>query len=174
MSTVLQNQVTANGRNRSQKIILLTLALIVMIATAILVLALPALRASGAVQGGDLTLQAQWESQGIESYAYDLQVSCFCIIDLVRPVHIVVENGEVSSITYLDDGTPADAALFNGFATIDQLYENLAANEALDPVKFDVTYDETLGVPLSVDVDVSEMMADEELRFTVTNFEKRP
>lgn len=124
--------------------------------------------------GSDLTPQALWESQNIDSYQFDLQIGCFCLFELVQPVRVVVENGEVSSITYLEDGAPADVALFDGFATIDQLFARLAANQAQDPVKFDVTYDETLGIPLSADIDISEMMMDEELQFTVTNFEKRP
>lgn len=174
MSTVTQNQVTPNGRNRSWKTILFALALVAVVAAAVWQFALPALRANGAASGESPTPQAQWESQGIGSYQFDLQVNCFCLVDLVRPVRIVVENGEVSTITYLDDGTAADPALFNGFATIEQLFEQLAAKQAENPVKFDVTYDETVGIPLSADVDVSEMMADEELRFTVTNFEERP
>lgn len=173
MSTVLQNQGMANGRNRSLKTIVFALLFVVVAVLAIWQFALPALRANGSTAGGDLTPQALWESQDVDSYQYDLQVSCFCIFELVRPVRVVVENGAVSSITYLDDNTAADPALFEGYATVDQLFERLTAVQTENPVKFDVTYDEAFGVPLSVNIDVSEMIADEEVRFTVSNFETR-
>lgn len=170
MSTMLEGQVKPNGRHRNWKTVIFALALLVVVAVVVWQLALPALRANR-TGGGLLAAQNQWEAQGIDSYQFDLQVGCFCILDLVRPVQVVVENGQVRSITYLDDGASADIILFEDFATIDQLFAQLAANQAQDPVKFDVTYDEALGVPLSADIDVSEMIADEELRFTVTNFE---
>ncbi|MBK8905253.1 MAG: hypothetical protein IPM53_28990 [Anaerolineaceae bacterium] len=173
MSTVLQDQVMANGRNHSWKTIVLALLLIGVAALAVWQFALPALRGSGGTAGDNLAPQALWESQGVDSYQYDLQVSCFCIFELVRPVRVVVENGEVSSITYLDDNTTADPALFEGYATVEQLFARLTAVQAENPVKFDVTYDETFGVPLSANIDISETMADEEVRFTVTNFETR-
>jgi hypothetical protein len=172
MSTIVQDQVMPDGRQRRWKTIIFVLSLLVVVAVAVWQLALPALRANRAA-GGVVTAQNQWEAQGIHSYQFDLQVGCFCIFDLVRPVRIVVANGEVSSITYLDDGESADPALFNGYATMDQLFAQLADAQAQNPVKFDVTYDEALGIPLSADIDVSEMIADEELRFTVTNFEAR-
>jgi hypothetical protein len=173
MNTVMQDQATANGRNRSFKTIVFALLFVVVAGLAIWQFALPALRANGGAAGGDMTPQALWESQGVDSYEYDLQVSCFCIFELVRPVHVVVENGAVSSITYLDDNTAADPALFEGYATVEQLFARLTAVQAENPVKFDVTYDEALGVPLTVNVDVSEAIADEEVRFTVSNFETR-
>ncbi len=171
MSTVLKDETTANGRNGSWKTIVIALLIISVTALLVWQAALPALQRSNSVDGGDLSPQAQWEAQGVNSYAYDLQVSCFCIYELVRPVHVVVENGMVSSITYLEDNTPADPTLFEGYATIDQLFEQLTAAQAENPATFDVTYDEEFGVPLSAYVDISESMADEELRFTVTNFE---
>jgi hypothetical protein len=54
---------------------------------------------------------ALWESQAIDNYRYTLQVGCFCLVDVTRPVIVEVKDGQVASITYADDGTAADPGL---------------------------------------------------------------
>ncbi len=111
-----------------------------------------------------------WQAADVDSYSYDLQVSCFCLTEFVRPVNIVVENGEVASVTYTDDGTAADAGIFERHSTVEALFERLEEAQAQNPATFDVTFDEQYGVPQTVNIDISEQMADEEIRFTVSNF----
>lgn len=117
------------------------------------------------------TPQALWESQEIESYRYSIQVGCFCLRDVTRPVMIEVQNGEVASITYVDDGSAADPELFERYSSIDKIFEIINDAESQDPARLDVTYDETYGIPLSVNIDISEMIADEELYLELSNFE---
>lgn len=151
----------------------LTLFVIVLIAAA----AVAALAFSGvldgapAVENSPETPQALWESQEVNSYRYTLQVSCFCIVEVTRPVTIEIQNGEVASITYVEDGTAADPQLFELYNSIDKLFAIINNAESQDPARLDVTYDETYGVPLLVDIDISEQMADEEIYFTVSDFE---
>jgi len=115
--------------------------------------------------------QALWEAQDLVDYRYTLQVGCFCLTDMTRPVVIEVRDGAVASITYADDGSAADAALFERYDSIDDLFAVIDEAEVQDPARLDVTYDEETGVPLSVAIDISELMADEELYLTVTAFE---
>ena len=116
----------------------------------------------------------KWEAQAAENYAYELQVSCFCFPDITRPVNIVVTDGVVQSVTYVDDGTAADVQLFAGYSTVDKLFERLENAQAQNPASFDVTFDAQYGVPQSVSIDIDEMMADEEIYFTVSNFSVLP
>ena len=115
--------------------------------------------------------QALWEAQELESYRYTLQVGCFCLTDLTRPVVIEVRDGAVASVTYADDGSAADPALFEQYDSIDDLFAVIADAEAQNPARLDVTYAEETGVPLSVEIDISEEMADEELYLTLSDFE---
>ena len=115
-----------------------------------------------------------WEAQEIDSYAYELQVSCFCFPDMTRPVNIVVSDGIVQSVVYVDDGEPADPSLFTTYSTVEDLFERLENAHSQNPASFDVTFDEQYGVPQSVSIDIDEMMADEEIYFTVSNFEVLP
>jgi hypothetical protein len=154
---------------------LLPLLVIVLIAA----VAVTALALSGAFSGAVTTEntavpdtpQARWESHELESYRYTLQVGCFCLQESTLPVTIEIQDGEVASITYVDDGTAADPALFERYNSIDKLFAVINDAEAQDPARLDVTYDETYGVPLSVNIDISEMIADEELYLEVSSFE---
>ncbi len=112
-----------------------------------------------------------WAAQGIDDYQYTLQVSCFCMVDATRPVTITVQNGQVASITYVDDGTAADPALFEQYDTIDEIFAVIDEAAAQEPARLDVTYDEATGVPQSIAIDISEQMADEELYLEISDFE---
>lgn len=115
-----------------------------------------------------------WEGQNVDSYSYDLQVSCFCFPDMTRPVRVIVSDGVVESVTYIDDGTAADPDLFASYSTVEALFERLEMAQSQNPVTFDVTYDAQYGVPQSVAIDIDEMMADEEIYFSVSNFDALP
>lgn len=114
---------------------------------------------------------AQWQAQNLDSYRYTLQVGCFCIEEMRRPVVIEIQNGDVASMTYADDGSAADPSLFERYASVESLFAIIDEAAAEDPAKLDVVYDQTTGVPLSMDIDISEQMADEELYLAVSNFE---
>jgi hypothetical protein len=114
---------------------------------------------------------ALWESQAVDDYRYKLQVGCFCLVDVTRPVIVEVKDGQVASITYANDGTAADPALFERYDSIDKLFAIINEAEAQEPARLDVTYDEATGVPQSVVIDISEQMADEELYLEVSDFE---
>jgi hypothetical protein len=91
---------------------------------------------------------------------------------MTRPVTIEIREGEVVFMTYADDGTAADPALFERYNSVDKLLAIIADAEAQDPARLDVTYDEATGVPTSVNIDISEQIADEELYLEVSDFEE--
>lgn len=140
-------------------------------------LAVVALAWNGALPGlapaGDPgeSAYAQWQAQDLDSYRYTLQVGCFCIEEMRRPVVIEVQDGVVAGLTYADDGSAADPALFERYTSVEALFAVIEEAAAQDPARLDVVYDQTTGVPLSVDIDISEQMADEELYLAVSNFE---
>ena len=118
--------------------------------------------------------QALWHSLDSDSYRYTLTVSCFCPQELVQPVIVEVIDGELASLTYAESGQPAEPLFFESYTSIDKLHGIIDDAAAQDPARLDVTYDEATGVPLNVDIDISELMADEEIRFTVEDFEQLP
>ena len=128
---------------------------------------------SGIVDNGASaeTPAALWAAQGMDDYQYTLQVSCFCMVDVTRPVNVVVKDGQVDSITYVEDGTAADPMFFERYDSIDKIFAIISDAEAQGAARLDVTYDEASGVPQDIAIDMSEQMADEEIYLTVSNFE---
>jgi hypothetical protein len=110
----------------------------------------------------------------MDDYRYTLQVGCFCIREVTRPVEIEVRDGQVASITYADDGAAADAAWFERYAPVEKLFAIIDEAAAQEPARLDVAYDEGFGIPLSIDIDLSELMADEELYLEVSGFQALP
>ena len=112
--------------------------------------------------------RAVWQAQGIDSYRFDYERFCFCAF--IGPVRITVEDGAVVAVESLviDPPTMPDVATF---PTFDNLFDELAAAEASDPVRFDVVFDPSKGYPVSASVDISFQIADEEFSFGITSFE---
>jgi transglutaminase-like putative cysteine protease len=121
-------------------------------------------------QNGITDHQTLWQDNAIDDYRYTLNVGCFCLPEWRGPVTIEVRDGKTVSVTFVDSGEAAPADNFARYDTIDDLFVVLTDMQGQDPVTFDVTYDENTGVPTNVWVDVSEMMADEELGLTITDF----
>lgn len=117
------------------------------------------------------TPAAVWTAQEIDDYQYTVQVSCFCLREATRPVVVEVKDGRAVSLTYADDGTAADPALFARYDSIDKIFDIISEAEAQEPARLDVTYDEATGVPQSIAIDISEQMADEELYLEIREFE---
>ena len=113
-----------------------------------------------------------WRSQKITSYAFELERQCFCPEDVRGPVDIIVRDGKPASITYVSTGKPA-TELFGTLDTIDELFSLI--RDAYEGRNFfdqkaenvQVTYHPDLGYPLTVFIDVSQTIADEEQGYTV-------
>ena len=168
MTTSILNR---KGTKRSNWLILAFVVVLLAVLVAVGLAwqgALPGVNRAGEPAGTPL---ARWQAQELDSYRYTLQVGCFCIQEMTRPVVIEVRDGVVAGVTYAGDDSAADPALFEQYATVEALFAVIDEAAAQDPARLDVVYDETTGVPLSVDIDISEMMADEELYLDVSDFE---
>lgn len=109
-----------------------------------------------------------WESKNIDSYAMTFQVSCFCIVDLTRPSQIVVidnkiisVNGEVYDDTFL---------LYGAYKTISELFIHIEETRKENPVVEELAFDSIYGYPTLIFYDISLMMADEEIGYTISDF----
>ncbi len=110
--------------------------------------------------------RARWQAQAVDSYVFDYERFCFCAF--VGPVRITVEAGAVVAVESLAADPPVMPE-FAVFPTIDDLFDELIAAEANDPVQFDVAFDPIQSYPVSASVDISLQIADEEFSFLVRN-----
>jgi Zn-dependent M32 family carboxypeptidase len=120
--------------------------------------------------------QQKWQDAAISHYRYNLSISCFCVFTQDMPLIIEVKDGKVVSMEY-QSGKEIDPALlemFEKYATIDRVFEELKAgiNGGADEVT--AKYDPTYRFPTEVTIDVERQATDDELYLTLSNFEKLP
>ncbi|UUZ57751.1 DUF6174 domain-containing protein [Nocardioides sp. B-3] len=100
-----------------------------------------------------------WEAGGIDDYTTTVRLTCFC--PRIPAVRTVVRDGEIRKVTRGD----RRLAKRKGHS-MDRLFAMIReAHETADHVE--VTYTHR-GVPKSIGIDESEMIADEERYYTVS------
>jgi hypothetical protein len=110
----------------------------------------------------------RWERTRPEAYVFAIERLCFCPVEYIGPVRIWVEGDSVVARVFVDGGDPVPQGIAEAFPTVGGLFGVLteAYEQGADEVR--ATYDSATGVPLDFWIDYSEMMADEELGFRVT------
>jgi len=120
-----------------------------------------------------------WKDQGLRNYDFTLERQCFCPEDWRGPVNIQVRNGSAVSVTYVSSGAAVTEGKFDNADTIDKLFtmlKNAYTGKGDFEQKADtinVTYNAQMGYPTTFFIDVSQMIADEEQGYTVTNLVAR-
>jgi hypothetical protein len=108
-----------------------------------------------------------WNEKKIENYSFSFKRVCFCPLEYVGPHQIVVKNGKISTV----NGAPYNKAERYGVMyTIPELLQVIKENIDRKPVKQTLNFNPTYGYPTSVFFDFSEMIADEEIGYEITNF----
>lgn len=104
-----------------------------------------------------------------EFIGYTTQQSCFCPSEFNRPMNITESGGEITSATYADTNETVPDNIRQSLQTIDQRFEQLQSAYENGADSVNVEYDEQFGFPTSVFIDHSQMIADEEVSYTITN-----
>lgn len=109
----------------------------------------PADTPSPAASGDVAAAQARWEARGPDSYAYQLEISCFCIHR--GQYALEVRNGEITSVLHVATGAPAEESRVEWMVTVDRLFEAMRqASQAGTPVR--AVFDPQLGYPAEVEI----------------------
>jgi len=141
-----------------------------------LILILTALTACSATPSSTLAGNRQkWESQNITHYRFNLAISCFCAFSDKMPLTIEIQDGQVVSMVD-NQGQPVTdfKETFDQYNSIEKLFATLDSAENGGADKVTVTYNAEFGYPESVYIDYIEMAADDEIGFTVSEFESLP
>jgi len=110
--------------------------------------------------------EQKWKKQGITEYAFTLQISCFCIVDYTRPKSIVVKNNQIESV----NGIAYTDLEYETYMTFDDFFEYIKERQKENPVQENLEFDPTYGFPTYIYFDISELIADEEIGYTITDF----
>ena len=124
---------------------------------------------TGVIPEDELNLQEQekkWKKQGIIDYEFTSQISCFCQSDYTLPKAIVVKNDEIQSI----NGVAYANLEYENHMTIDELFDYIEDHQNKNPVIENLEFDSVYGFPSYIYFDISEVIADDEISYTITNF----
>lgn len=114
--------------------------------------------------------EALWKQKRPEHYAYQLQPSCFCPPEYTQPIEIRVLKGVIQQADLVASKKALPPERKGDAKTIEQLFKMIrdAINRPAASVK--VTYDPNYGFPSSISIDLDQMIADEEVYYTVKAF----
>ncbi len=116
-----------------------------------------------------------WDSQGIDHYRFKVSIGCFCAFRDLMPLTIEVQGGKIVSMTDVNGkSVPADYdETFAKAGTAEGLFAIVESGLATAD-RVDVTYEADRGFPTSIYVDQLKDAADDEISYTVTDFEVLP
>ena len=106
--------------------------------------------------------RALWASQGLTDYTFDVVRICYC--QFVADVRVTVKDGVITGVTELASEVARDPELFR---TIDGLFDLVQDAYARDAHEVQVEFDPSRGYPTRIWIDYVQMMADEEVGFTL-------
>jgi uncharacterized protein DUF6174 len=139
---------------------------------AFLLLGLTAAGCEAPTAPGDRGLLAEardkWRAQNQDSYSFELNRNCFCVLG-GRRMTVTVRAGLVVAADYLDTSGPVDAALLSFIPTVPDLFDLIDDALNRQVASFLAEYDPTFGYPTRIEVDYSATTADDEIAFSVRN-----
>ncbi|MBL6654792.1 MAG: hypothetical protein ISP61_01955 [Flavobacteriaceae bacterium] len=96
------------------------------------------------------------------------QISCFCFpYEFVLPKSIKVENDKIVSI---DGEDPMKTVGYESFYSINSLFNFIESKLNENPEFYEINYNKEYGYPESIYFDMSEMIADEEIGYYISDF----
>jgi hypothetical protein len=118
----------------------------------------------------------KWQDANISHYRFSVHVGCFCVFTENMPLVIEVNNGEVVSMEYHNGNEidPGSLELFQRYATVDKLFEEIEKDQNGEADKVTVEYDATYGFPTKVEIDFVEQAIDDEVYLSISGFEALP
>jgi hypothetical protein len=109
--------------------------------------------------------ELKWRDQNLKTYEFTLQISCFCIREYTLPKRVLVQNNEVIQV----GDTPYEELNDSAIRTIDGYFDFIRETRKQNPDEEEITYDAELGYPTSIFFDISYGIADEEIRYTISD-----
>ncbi len=112
--------------------------------------------------------QRRWTTAAIRDYRYELRSICECLQG-GRWIEVTVVAGVVRSGTYLDTRTPVEPAFLQALPTVPKLFDRIQHAIKQSAVLLEVEYDSVDGHPVSINVDITRAIADEEFSLQSRN-----
>jgi hypothetical protein len=145
----------------------------------LVLLTLAILLAACSAGGSDFERNRQtWQDANITHYRFQLSISCFCAFRDQMPLTVEVQDEQIVYMAATDGtlvlDTDPNYPFYAPHATIDLLFAEIEAAVDSGAESVTVTYDPTYGFPVEIAIDQSQQMADEEMYYSISNFEALP
>ncbi|HEX4345141.1 MAG TPA: DUF6174 domain-containing protein [Solirubrobacteraceae bacterium] len=114
--------------------------------------------ADGTLQHKLDVARRSWKAAGVSSYTYRIQVSCFC--PPAKDANVFVVKGGVAT---------RFASGYRSLATVPRLFKTIQGAIDDGVANLDVSYGRR-GVPTSIYIDRSQLIADEEMGYAIKAF----
>jgi hypothetical protein len=112
--------------------------------------------------------QQKWRAAGLHDYAFTFYQSCFCIGR--QKIRITVKDDKVHSARNISDGAAVKPAEVGQPLTLNEIFQKIEEGYAKPADHIRLTLNAEFGYPERVFIDYVEMMADEELSYSISDF----
>lgn len=106
--------------------------------------------------------RTRWRTLGSQSYTYDVNRSCFCLLG-GRLMTVTVQAGQVTEAEFQDSGRGVETALLSYVPTIADLFDMIEDALNRNASYFAATYDPSYGYPTRIEIDYSSSAVDDEV-----------
>ena len=114
------------------------------------------------------TAMEKWDNKNFNNYEYSLDVSCYCIYD--GPNNIEIKNNDLFKVNGESVTLEQLQNEYWDVKTIEELFNIIDSKLEDDPFSYSLQFDENYGYPIDIYFDMDEMIADEEIGYTISNF----
>lgn len=116
--------------------------------------------------------EAKWNAAGIKSYSFQQEKLCNC--NGSAKATLTVVNGVLTSGTFVADGAPIPAGIRNTYLTVPELFSLVRSLLAQKPAALEVIWDEPLGYPAQIIVNIDPNSKLDDFVLTTSNFVRTP
>lgn len=106
--------------------------------------------------------RTRWRALGSQSYTYDVNRSCFCLLG-GRRMMVTVQAGQVTAAEFQDSGAGVEPALLSYVPTIADLFDMIEDALNRNASYFSAEYDPSYGYPTRIEIDYSSSATDDEV-----------
>lgn len=116
--------------------------------------------------------QQKWQASSWNDYHFVVQRKCFCYVDYTREMIVQVNDGRVVSAKYTDTKEPVDKNILTDIHTINEWFDVINEAQARQADRLKVYFNEKVGNPSRIMIDMRTDRADDEQAVVISNIEQ--
>lgn len=113
--------------------------------------------------------RARWAQRAPASYSITMRRGCECLPETVGPATVTVSNGAIS-VHYTATGAAVPKVYVGVFPDVEGLFDLIESAQKNNYDEVDVEYDQELGYPKTISIDINKQTIDDEFGIYVQEF----